>query len=336
MITAAIFGAGAMGSVHARNAAQHPGISLKYICSPMPDKGTDLARELGASFVKDADTVYNDPEVDLIVLAYPTHVRFEVLQPALAAGKYVLCEKPFAHNIEEAKKIRDCDVGARTWISTGMVLRYFWEYKTAHDIIESGRLGRVGTVRTTRVCSFPRGWNNWFADFNHSGGVILDLALHDIDFLQWTFGAVSRVYAKGMRFAGINEKDYALITLKFQSGVIAHVEGSWIEQPGTFYTALEVAAEKGMLEHDMRKVSPLVFTPLIAQPGKPQAVVIPEMPVLESPYMTELRAVVDAIESGGAAPVPISKVFPALEIAEAALTSIRTGEPVTLSSKGDA
>ncbi len=334
MIQAAVFGAGAMGSVHAHDAAGLPDVQVKYICTPAPDSGGELAKKIGARLVHDPETVYQDPEVDLIVLAYPTHVRRAVIEPALAAGKYVFCEKPLAHTMDEAKKIVELEAKSKTWVSLGMVVRYFWEYRTVREMVQSGRLGNTGTVRVTRACTFPKGYKNWFADFESSGGVILDLSLHDIDFLCWTFGPVERVYAKGMLTSGQKDRDYALVTLRFASGVIAQVEGSWIEQPGTFYTFLEVCCEKGMIEYDSRKVRPVAFTPLKAEAGKAPGVVVPEIPVLEPPYRVELRAVVEAIRSGGSAPIPARDAFAGVEAAHAAITSIRTGQPVTLQGKG--
>ena len=331
MITVGVFGAGTMGSVHARHAARMPDMKVKYICTPHPELGSGLADEIGAQYVNDAATVLNDPAVDLVILAYPTHVRREIIEPALNAGKYVFCEKPFAHAIDEAYRIAELCEQSDTWVSVGMVVRYFWEYKTMYDMLKSESLGRVGTIRTTRSCSSPRGYNNWFCDYQRSGGVILDLALHDIDFLCWTFGPVKRVYARGMRFAGVPGQDYALMVLRFESGEIAHVEGSWIERPNMFYTTIEVACEHGLIEYDRRKVNPLVFSPLKKSQDGQIPVVIPEAPTFESPYETELKAVANAIRTHAPAPVPVKDALPAVEVAFAAMKSIQTKEPVTLS-----
>ena len=174
------------------------------------------------------------------------------------------------------------------------------------------------------------------ADFDLSGGVILDLLLHDIDYLCWTFGKVKRVYAKGMRYADKPGKDYALVTIRFESGEIAHLEGSWCEPPGTFYTTIEMACADGMLEYDRRKIRPLVYTPIKTEKGSVPPVVIPEMPELESPYLKELHDVIEAVKNGGSPPIPVSEALPAIEVVDGAFTSIRTGQPVVLDGKGGA
>lgn len=336
MVTVAVFGAGTVGKVHARCAAGLPGVRVKTICSRRPEESRPLADELGAAWVSEPEAVFKDPEVDLIVVAYPTHVRRELIEPALAAGKFVFCEKPLASTLAEARAIARLSDQAEGWVSVGLVVRYFWEYQTARETVRSGRLGRVGMVRASRACSFPRGHDNWYADFEQSGGVVLDLMLHDIDFLLWTFGPVERVYAKGMRYAGRPEVDYALLTLRFRSGEIAHLEGSWREAPGTFYTTLEIACADGLLEYDRRKVQPLVFTPLVGRKEGVPGVVIPEMPEWESPYLKELREVARAVEASGPPPIPAGEALRAMEVAWAALESIRSGQPVRPGRQGGA
>ncbi len=336
MVTLAIFGAGTMGRLHAHNAISLPNVVIKYICTPEPESGFELANQVGARLVHDKGMIFEDHEVDLIVISYPPHIRREIIEPALAAGKYVFCEKPLAHTIAEARTIRQIDRHAKTWVSVGMVVRYFWEYKTAADIVRSGRLGRVGMVRTTRAGSFPRGYKNWFADYEKSGGVLLDMAIHDIDFLCWVFGRPVRVYANGLRYAQKTENDYVLVTIRFEGGEIAHVEGSWLEPPNTFYTTFEIACEQGLLEYDRRNVRPVMFTPLNLRPGEKIPVVVPEMPQYESPFKRELREVIEAIQSGAPPPIPVETAMPALEVADAAIVSMRKGEPVILNSKGGA
>ena len=154
--------------------------------------------------------------------------------------------------------------------------------------------------------------------------------------ISWTFGPVKRVYAKGMRYAGRPETDYALVTLRFESGEIAHLEGSWCEPPATFYTTFEIACSGGLVEYDRRKVRPLVFTPRGGQEDGGPPVVVPEMPELESPYLKELREVVEAIQSGAPPPIPAAEALAAVGVAEATLTSIRTGRPAHLQGKGGA
>ena len=94
-------------------------------------------------------------------------------------------------------------------------------------MIDAGELGTVGVARTSRRSPFLTGWNDWYADWRMSGGVLVDLVIHDFDFLRWSLGEVEKVYAKGVMGREYNRLDYALVTLRFESGAIAHVEGQW-------------------------------------------------------------------------------------------------------------
>ena len=102
MVTTAIFGAGSMGLVHGRNASTLS--DVKYICTPNPENGKELAEEVGAQLVNDPDIVINDPDVDLVVLAYPTYTRENLIERSLSAGKYIFCEKPLALTLKSAQK----------------------------------------------------------------------------------------------------------------------------------------------------------------------------------------------------------------------------------------
>ncbi len=112
----------------------------------------------------------------------------------------------------------------------GHVVRFFPEYQKAKQAIDEGAIGQVGVVRTTRGGSYPVATEDWYANTDRSGGLVLDLMVHDFDFLRWCFGDAERIYAKNMAgVSGVNEerKDYALVTIRFKNDVIAHLEGTW-------------------------------------------------------------------------------------------------------------
>ena len=142
--------------------------------------------------------------------------------------------------------------------------------------IDAGDLGTVGVVRTSRRSPFLLGWNDWYADWRVSGGVLMDLVIHDFDYLRWTLGEVERVYARGMLGREYNRLDYVLATLRFQSGAIAHVEGHW-GYPGPFNYSIEVAGSHALLTVDSTEPASLQ---LIS--GAPEEV--PDLASGKSPY----------------------------------------------------
>jgi predicted dehydrogenase len=176
---------------------------------------------------------------------------------------------------------------------------------------------------------FPHAWNNWFANYEWSGGAILDLSIHDLDWLLWTFGPAERVFAKGLMFSGLEEKDYALVTIRFKSGVIAHVEGSWAT-PGGFDVSLEVAGDKGLINFDSDAATPLVMGRWAVE-AETQGVPVPSSPMAVSPYYLELQHFIDCIEQGRKPDVTPQEAMDAVALALAAIESVRTGLPVRLS-----
>ena len=158
------------------------------------------------------------------------------------------------------------------------------------------------------------------------------MIVHDFDWLRWTFGPVTRVFAQGLygkpEHAG--KRDYALVTLRHESGAVSHVTGSWAH-PGGFRTTLEVAGDAGLIEHDSARSAPLTFSPQAAVGGG-GGVAVPESPLAaeESPYYLELRAFIKALDGDTAPPVTVYDAREAARIALAALESIESGKAVTL------
>ncbi|MDQ2798411.1 MAG: Gfo/Idh/MocA family oxidoreductase, partial [Armatimonadota bacterium] len=171
--------------------------------------------------------------------------------------------------------------------------------------------------------------NSWYADPAQSGGVVLDLIIHDFDWLRWTFGPVERVFAKGLygKPNYVGQMDYALVTLRFVSGAMAHVTGSWAH-PSGFRTTLEIAGDSGLIEHDSAASVPLT----VARKGSSGGKAVSESPLAadQNPFFLQLSAFVRALRDGVPPPVTVYDAREAARIALAALESIETGKAVPL------
>ncbi len=161
-----------------------------------------------------------------------------------------------------------------------------------------------------------------------SGGVVLDLMVHEFDWLRWCYGSVRRVYAKGLYSSQISGIDYALVTLKFDNGVIAHVEGNWA-RPSGFVTSVEVAGTEGLLHFRNTEARALVIERRRNEGDWPEDITPPSMALVD-PYYQELAHFIDCLEEGRTPDVTAEDGIEAVRICEAALSSITTGEPVTL------
>jgi len=327
---AAIVGAGVMGNVHAESIASIQGITLKWVVDKDESRGKALAEKYGAIVTSEVNPILNDPETSIVIHALPTFRRLEYIRKYIDAGKHILCEKPLARNLDDARAILEAAAGYDKIFMTGHVVRYFWEYAHARHLILSGEIGDPGIARLCRCGGRPSSLNkndNWYLDFQRSGGVLLDLAIHDLDWLLWTFGPVKRCFAQ-MTDPRNNHSDYALAIIKFKNGVLAHVETSWAEAPGSFWTAFEVSGSGGIMEYDMRDAKTLGLTRKTEAPDAKAGTIIPEAPTFESPYLTEMKHFIECIKKGKKPLTGVKEAFEAARLALNLIESAQTGMPV--------
>jgi predicted dehydrogenase len=210
------------------------------------------------------------------------------------------------------------------------VVRFFPEYAQAKAIVDRGEIGRVGVVRLRRVSALPT-WSedNWLMDEEKSGGMILDLMVHDFDYARWVAGEVESVFARNVRRALPDEqRDYALVILRHTSGALSHVEGGWAYPAGMFRTALEIAGSGGLIEHPSGSSVPIQIHLMETEEAK--ATSVPTSPLIEDPYVTEIKHFYDAIANHATPRVTAADGLAALRIGLAAIKSARTGQRVTL------
>jgi UDP-N-acetylglucosamine 3-dehydrogenase len=323
-----LIGAGTMGIVHAEAYSEMDNAQLVGIVDSNKDKVYELAEKVGTSaFYTFDDAMEKLENIDVIDICLPTYFHKKYVKLAADAGKHVICEKPLARDLEEAREMITYCREKNVKLFVGHVVRFFPEYQKAKALLEAGAIGKPAVVRTSRGGSFPTGWSDWYADYQKSGGLVLDLLIHDFDYLRWCFGEVVRVYAKRISNCEDLRLDYALVTLRFENGVIAHVEGTWAHEG--FASKFEFSGTKGIIDYDSTKAVPI--TSLVRTKYKRSVgVAVPESPLKKNPYFLELEHFLSCIETGDIPLVTSEDAYKAMEIAFAALQSIETGKPVTL------
>ena len=287
-----VIGTGFAGSTHARASVGLSGARLTAIAAATIAEAEPLATELGVRVAPDAAALSASEDVDLVVVASPTYLHAEHVIAAAKAGKHVFCEKPIARTLEDARAmVRACDdAGVR--LAIGHVVRFFPEYRRAKELLDAGALGRAAVATLTRGTLPVGAARAWYLDPAKSGGVVLDLMLHDLDVLRWWFGEPARVYGK--RLAGGGAVDYALATLRYLDRPIVQLEASWAEHAG-FRTTFEIRGDRGMLAHDSRAVAPFVVQ---SPAGDANAGVIPAPTLRETPYRRQLRDLTERLARG--------------------------------------
>jgi UDP-N-acetylglucosamine 3-dehydrogenase len=322
-----IIGAGFIGAIHLNAYANMPEVEVVGVADILPETAAAGAAVVGARAYTSYEDLIAAEEVEIVDICLPTTYHRELALKAVREGKHVILEKPIARTLEDAEAILEAFSGEGGRLFVGHVLRFFPEFARIKQMIDAGELGTVGVARTSRRSPFLSGWNDWYADWRMSGGVLLDLVIHDFDFLRWALGEVERVYAKGVMGREYNRLDYSLVTLRFANGAIAHVEGQW-GYPGPFNYSIEVAGSRTLVTIDSTEPPPVQLLGGAKGPGES-----PDVATGKSPFQTELEHFVRCIATGEEPLVDADDAYEALRIGLATTESVMTGKPVTLGGR---
>jgi len=319
-----IVGAGHMGERHAACIRMTPDARLTAVYSRTQEHATALARAHGARACPSLDELTHSPDVDAVIVATPTADHYKAALAALRAGKHAIVEKPLTRTLAQAETLAQCARDQGTLLLTGHVVRFFPAFRSLHDHVSSGKIGVPAVIRMSREVRAPA--TAWRDDLASSGGVILDLAIHEFDWLLWTIGPAARVFARGVCRNGGDAHTYALISLRFANGAIAHVESSVVRSTGPHVYG-ELAGDGGLVTYDSDLDTPLSFD-LSAEDAMWEG--LPTTYTEASPFVLQLQHWVRCIQGREQAAVPPEEACAALRVALAALQSAQTGQVVTL------
>ncbi len=324
-----IVGVGFMGTTHAAGWAETPAQLVGFTAETPKEAGV-LAAQYDANVYPSLEEML--PHVDVVDICSPTHLHHEMVLKAAAAGKHIVCEKPLARTTQQAREIVDACRQAGIQLLVAHVVRFFPEYALAHAAVVDGQIGKPGVIRLHRGSYRPKKpAGNWFLDEDKSGGILMDLMIHDYDYARWVGGEVESVSARRVTEPHPEAPvDYGLVILRHRSGTLSHIAGAWAYPPPTFRTRLEIAGDRGLIEFDSVDTSPIQN--LMLETGGTDApdVALPSSPVNESPYTTQIKEFYEALMDGKAARVSPVDGLVAVQIAEAALQSAHSGQPVLL------
>ena len=294
-----VVGVGFMGKTHAEGWAATPAKISGFIAKPQQE-ANELARQYNAKNYPDFDAMLSD--VDVVDICSPTHLHYEMILKAVAAGKDIICEKPLARTTKEAQEIVSACRKAGVQLLVAHVVRFFSEYALAQAEVAQGKIGKPGVIRLHRGSYRPKkAAGNWFLDEAKSGGILMDLMIHDYDYARWIAGDVETVSAKSVGQQHPDAPvDYGLVILGHRSGAISHIAVSWAYPPPTFRTHLEIAGDRGLIEFDSEDTAPIQNLTLKSGGADAPDVGLPASPVSDNPYTTQIKEFYAALEIGRA------------------------------------
>ena len=328
-----IIGCGLAGKAHARAYRDIPGVSLVAVS----DRDASAAVRLAAEFdVRSMSTdQLADSDLDVIDIATPTASHAAWVQQVASQGKHAICETPLARTSEEARAAVATCRKAGVQLFPLHLNAFQPPLRKAREILKGGALGRIGMVRITRrYPGVPASAGDWRRNLGESGGVILEMLSQDIAFLLEVFGPVRRIHAASTAYREIMDGEYALVSLRFENGTIAHLDGAWLpEAQGG--DGFEFAGSAGLVAFSEEAGSPLQFRKRVAwgrlfEPASRGGQVTLESPVAEDMYALGLAEIVRSLESGLEPPVSPDLALEVLRVSVAAVESAATGRVIAL------
>lgn len=264
----------------------------------------------------DPDALFADPAVQLVSICTHTDTHVDLAIRALRAGKHVLVEKPLALSSSQARLVAEVARDAGTICMPAMCMRFWPAWAWLKRAIESGDYGGVRSATFHRLGSTP-GWADFYADASRSGGAIVDLHIHDADFIAWCFGKPTSVVSAGT-------SNHLTTLFGYESTPHVVAEGGWAQDPAFgFKMRFVVCFERGTADFDLGREPQL----LLCRDGKAEPIEVESI----SGYDGQIRHLLTCIAEGRpqAAVTPDDAVL-ALEVLEAERASLESGGRVEL------
>lgn len=284
MIRAGVVGMGFIGQIHAKCYQTTEGVQLVAVCDideaklkstgqtegniNQPAGALDLA---GVELYTDFDEMLDKAKLDTVSIALPTSMHADYTIRALNGGLSVLCEKPLAPTISQCERIIAAAEKSEKILQVGHCIRFWPEYAKAKEIIDSGEYGKVKAAAFRRLGSAPTwSWDQWMMDGAQSGGALMDLHIHDSDYVQYVFGMPRAVYTRCTKGPS-SEYDHITTHYLYDDDCVITAEGSWLMSPSFgFEMSFNVVLEKATIVFDNTRKPSFRICPVDKDPFTPK------------------------------------------------------------------
>ena len=324
-----VIGCGFQGAIHARNVAASDKADLTWCVDLDVDRAQRLAAECGAQAVSSRPSdVWEDPAVDVVIIATTTDAHHDLALAAAGHGKHMLLEKPMALTVDECLAIERSCTEAEIVAVLGYKFRFTDAVVAAHQAVPEPLVLTAHTLYDPD----PDGLNSWVNDRSQSGGRLVSSLVHSIDLLRFLSGdEVVRVFAEGAHIVnrGPSDHDTAVATLLFRSGCIGSIVHGTVAASGLTSTWSFQIASPGVNAtiHDHGRRLEL------SNSGRDVETIVD--PVTE-PFEAGTRGLFEALAAavtGDDVDVPGPRDGTlSLLVARAIEGALRTGQPVTIPS----
>lgn len=322
-----VIGLGRMGRVYANFVAgQLEDAELVAVSDPQPS----VLAQYSVTTAEDYTVLLADPHVDAVIVTTPTHTHREIVIAAAHAGKAIFCEKPTALTLRETDEMIAAVNSAGVLLQIGFMRRFDRAYSEAKRQIDAGVIGTPVMIRS--IGRDPYRTSLEYADPSVSGGLIVDMGIHDFDVVRWLTGdEIQRVYAETAalvypELTTVGDVDNAQITLKFESGGLGNIEVSRTAKYGYDIRGEVVGTEGALQIGYLQETAVLTLTKAGVRHD-----VVPHFPERFGPaYTAQIAAFVTCVRDGKPPAVTAQDARAALQAAIAATRSQHTGQVVAV------
>lgn len=338
IVVLALFGLGRAGTIHLNNLLANREVKIKYIIDGDAARCKSVKDRLNLSEVRflqpaEADLLYQDEEVNAVIVATPTYTHEEYITRSLEAGKAVFTEKPVSENTEAVDRLYQLAAKMNQPLFCAFNRRFDPGFSDVRAKIRQGQLGQVQQIKlTSRDSPLPS-----VAYLKISGGIFHDCMVHDIDLMTYILGEYPvQVFtiANAMipEVAELNDHDNVVSTFKFASGTIGVVDISRFASYG-YDQRLEVFGPGGMLQVDNDKPNSSIHYNNVGISKAPMFWSFPSRHA--QGYVNELEHFVEVAKGVSESSVTHRMTMAVSKIADAAEASARSGQPVDLQWAAD-
>ncbi len=328
-----LLGAGRLGKVYARDLVRSiAGVELVAVADSNASRAQEIAEELAIPrWYAEPSALLEEQDLAAVIIVTPTNTHHDLVIAAAQRGKAIFCEKPLALALAEAHAMQKAIAANGVFFQMGFMRRFDRGYAAAKQKLEAGEIGKPILFRATSRDPFRPSLE--YADPKNSGGLIIDMGIHDFDLARWLVGEIHTVAALGNALAypelhSIGDIDTAILALQFAEGQIGTID---LTRNGVYGydIATEIVGTHGTLRVGYLRETPLL---VMKQNHIAHDVVPYFMERFAQAYPAQLQNFVDNVRADREPPITMQDGFAALQLAVAATEALSSGKAVAVSS----
>lgn len=327
-ITVGLIGCGGMGRGLGRGIRTVEAAELVGVADINPEAVYTASQELEAPGFPSAEALLDRVDPDAVIIAAPGWQHLPLARTAAERGKQIFVEKPMGVSVAECDAMLEATRQAGVSLMVGQVLRWYPCWWKCLELIRSGAIGTPTGIQVTRISrqfeNFPQEWR---LRRSQSGGLLLEVNAHEIDFMGQVCGPAYRVYAEADRF-GQDPADFPnlyYVSIRYQSGAVGLLHASTIAAINDFSGRIQ--GDQGMIQYADGFGDGTIR--VADRAGHEETIRVRSIEK-ERPIPHELRLWIEALRSGAPVPVTGEQGREVVAIAEAAYDAADSGLPVQM------